>query len=103
MWQSLESKYQKCFDYCQSKIHHLEYYPLYAASNCADAIDTVRDILEWNDVRRVLYKGGDIERKLCQQLAIPSNNIEDYGAPKATSHDPLGELKEHHAFFCSRR
>ena len=102
-WRSLELKYRKSFEYCRRKIHNLEYYPLCAASNCADAIDTVRDILEWNDVRRVLYKGGDIERKLCQQLAIPSNNIVDYGALKATSHDPLGELKEHHAFLCSRR
>ena len=89
-WRSLELKYRKSFEYCRRKVHNLEYNPLCAASNCADAIDTVRDILEWNDVRRVLYKGGDIKRKLCQQLGIPSKNIEDYGAPKATSHDPWG-------------
>ena len=102
-WRSLELKYKKSFDYCRRNIHHLEYNPRCAASNCADAIDTVRDILEWNNVSRVLYKGGNIERKLCQQLGMPSKNIEDYGAPKATSHDPLGELKEHHAFLQSRR
>ncbi len=90
---------QKSFNYCRRKIHHLEYYRLYAAWNCADAINTVRDILEWNNIRRVLYKGGDIERKLCERLAVSSQNIEEFGARKASSHDPLDELREHHAFL----
>ncbi len=46
---------------------------------CVDAIHTVQNILEWNGVQRVLYKGGDVERKLCERLLISSKNIEELG------------------------
>ncbi len=66
----LELKYKKSFKYCRRKIHHLDYYPRWAALGCVDAINTVQDILEWNGVQRVLYKGGDVERKLCEWLNV---------------------------------
>ncbi len=48
------------------------------------------------------FKGGDIEPKLCEQLSIPSKNIDELGALKATSPGPFGELTEHYAFLHRR-
>ena len=95
----LDVKWQRTHHYCSRKIHHLGYYPKDGSFSCKESIQMIKDILEWNGVERVLYKGGDIERKICNQIGISSLNIEQFGAPKATSHDPLEELKEHYIYL----
>ncbi len=75
-------KYEKSFKYCRRKVHHLDFYPGCAAFDCVDAINTVQDILEWNGMQRVLYKEGDVERKLYKRLLVSSKNIEELEAPR---------------------
>ena len=45
-----------------------------------------------NDIELVFYKGGEIEKNLCEELDIESFNIEKFNLEKAYSHDPYVEI-----------
>ncbi len=55
-------------------------------------------MLDWNNVCQVLYKGGHIESKMWS-FWDAVKNIQGLWAAKATSLDPLGELREHYAIL----
>ncbi len=78
---------------------YLEYTPKGAAFECCYSTSIMQDIFQWNDVGLVYYKGGDVEREICKQLNMPLRNIEEFGAPEVTTHDPLEELKDHYKFL----
>ncbi len=90
----IKEKWQQAYKFCYYKIHHLKYLPTGAALKCAESPPIIKDILEWNGVGVVYYKGGHVERDFCREIGISSRNIEEFGAPRATSHDPLEELQE---------
>ncbi len=95
----IKHEHQESFKFCKWKIHHLQYQPGGAALKCVESPPIIKDILQWNGITMVFYKGGHIERDLCNKIGIASRNIEEFGAPKATSHDPLEELREHYIFL----
>ena len=41
-----------------------------------------------NDNEFVFYRGGEIEKNLCEKLDIQSFNIENFGVERVCSHDP---------------
>ena len=45
-----------------------------------------------NDIELVFYKGGEIEKKLCEELDIQSFNIENFNVEKVYSHNPYVEV-----------
>ncbi len=95
----LKPKWQRAYKWCFYNIHNLIYEPTGAALKCKESPPIIKDILTWNGITMVFYKGGQVERELCEQIGIASRNIEEFGAPRATSHDPLEELQEHYDFL----
>ena len=60
---------------------------------CYLALDMVRDFIEKYGIDVVLYKGGTIEKDLCEKLAVESYNVEILsGLKKVHSHDPATEV-----------
>ena len=50
-----------------------------------------------NGIELIFYKGGDIEKNLCQELDIQSYNIENFNIKKAYSHDPYEEVNYYYS------
>ena len=95
-YQDLEWKYQKSFRFCRAHIHKLSYNPEKRSSPCSTASEKIRNFITEKEIDIVFYKGGTIEKNLCEELLIPSMNIEDFGVTKAACHDPRFEV--HHYY-----
>ena len=91
-YEELERKYQKSFRFCRKHIHKLSYNPEKRSSPCSTASEKIRSFIAENEIDIVLYKGGCIEKHLCEELQIPSMNIEEFGVTKAACHDPRLEV-----------
>lgn len=95
-YRDIEIKYQAAFRYCRNHIHKLTYNPRFYTTWCETVIKVLKDFIEKNKIQFVLYKGGDIERNLCEEIGIPSYNIEALpGIEKAPNHDPEAEVRFH--------
>ena len=86
--------YQRSFRFCENHIHKLPYYPAHKyAPRCSKVLERINAFIVYNNIDVIFYKGGDIEKQLCQKLCIPSYNLEclpDLG--KVESHDPQTEV-----------
>ena len=92
-YRDIEAKYQRSFRYCQANIHKLRYDPMRYSPECRIVTTIVLNFINDNNIRYILYKGGTIERDLCDELHIPSYNIECRpGLIKANCHDPKKEI-----------
>ena len=93
LYEELERKYQRSFKYCYKHIHKLPYYPQEHSAPCSTALEKVDRFITDNGIELILFKGGIVERNLCQELAIPSFNIEFFRKlVKANSHEPSEEV-----------
>lgn len=91
----LDTKYRKSFLYCQKHIHMLDFSPSSPEYTCLDAPRIVKEFVERNELKVLLYKGGIIEKRLCTEIDVPSYNIEKLSVKKASSHQPCVEVKDY--------
>ena len=87
------------FTYCKNKIHGLNYYPPHFSKHCLEGASIIQRFLKENDIKLVLFKGGNIERDLCYKVGIECIDLETFGvekAPKALGHDPMREVTFYH-------
>ena len=93
----LERRYQRAFKYCRARIHQLTYFPDGPASPCSTAAEKLNKFVVDNDIGVILYKGGQVEKNLCDELDIDSFNIEffDKDLEKVYSHDPYVEVNNY--------
>ena len=97
-YQDLGPRYQRSFRFCRKHIHKLTYDPMeWPRIRCAEAVSKINEFLVYNDVEMILYKGGTIEKDLCEELCIKSMNIELLPEiKKVESHDPRLEVNWYH-------
>ena len=90
----LDKKYQRAFQYCQREIHKLPYCPEGPSSPCSTAAEKLNNFIVKNNIDLVFYKGGQIEKAVCDELHINSFNIENFESEleKVNSHDPYVEV-----------
>ena len=89
----LTFKDRRSFWYCYNHIHGLPFKPTTGGGKtCCDALAEIRTILAMNDCDMILYKGGDIEKRLGEKIGVETYNIERIGVTKADNHDPLQEV-----------
>ena len=92
-YKDLKNKYQRSFQYCKNNIHKLQYDPIRYSPECTTAASKVNTFIVYNNIDFILYKGGTIEKELCDQLCISSYNIDSFtDLEKAYSHDPRTEV-----------
>ena len=92
-YKDLETKYKRSFKFCQREIHKLTYNPKQYSPVCAAVLGNLNEFIVNNDIGFILYKGGTIEKDLCEELDIPSYNIECFPeVEKVHSHDPRTEV-----------
>ena len=87
------------FTYCKTKIHGLSYYPPRNSKHCLQGASIILRFLKENDVKLVLFKGGNIERDLCYRLGMECIDLATFGvekAPKDLGHDPVREVAFYH-------
>ena len=93
-YKQLDRKYKRAFDFCRKNIHKLTYEPDYFAPPCKIAGEIVKNFLTSNQIQYMLYKGGTIEKDLCNHIDVKSFNIECIqGITKANTHDPVEEVR----------
>jgi len=100
----IESKFQKSYRYCQKFIHKLPYYPQNRSLSCTSASSRLRQFVERNNITIIFYKGGHLEKDLCDEINVQSFNIERFNVPKINSHDPYTEVQGYWKFlqsFCT--
>ena len=98
LYKELEKKYQHSFKFCYKHIHRLPFYPQGRSSPCSTAIEKVDRFITNNGIDLILYKGGTVEKKFCQELDIPSFNIEFFnGLIKSNSHNPHEEVNNYYS------
>ena len=97
----LEHKYQKAFYYCRKKNHQLSYFPRNCPNRCKDVYEIVWKFAINNEIEIFAYKGGALERRICEAIGIDCFNIERVGAPKADSHAPREEVRIHYQWLKS--
>ena len=73
---TLERRYQRAFRYCQQEIHKLSYCPEGPSSPCSTAAEKLNKFIVDNEIDLVLYKGGIVEKNICDKLDIDSFDIE---------------------------
>ena len=88
-------KYRRSFEYCTRYIHKLPYYTLKMSGPCYTAPTELERFIKKNNVSLIFYKGGEMEKHLCEYIGVPSYNIELLGAPKVNSHNPRDEVVAH--------
>ena len=93
----LEDKYKRAFQYCRRHIHKLPYDPKCSSPHCTQSTTVLYEFIVKHNVKLVLYKGGQIEKELCDEINFPSFNIERLdGIHKADTHDPDVEVHFHY-------
>ena len=76
-YRELNIKYKKAFRYCQKLIHYLQYKPQKInAPLCIQAAFLIQEFVRMNNIDIILFKGGTIEQRLCNDAGVPSLNIE---------------------------
>ena len=97
-FKDLEKRYQRAFNFCQKRIHKLGYEPELFAPECSTAKNKINEFIFDNGIELILYKGGTIERDLCEgELFIPSLDIECFPIEKTQSHDPRTVVEHYHS------
>ena len=91
-YKDLEAKYQRAFRYSSHNIHHLNYHPWKFSPKCSQAIVKLNNFIVNNGINIIFYKGGTIERDMCDELDIPSYNIE-YFKDLEKVHSPKPRVK----------
>ena len=91
----LDDKYKKTYYYCKKKIHHLSYFPRNCTIQCKDVYQLVWNFATDNNIELFVYKGGCMEKRICDAIGIDCFNIERLGAPKVDSHVPREEVQFH--------
>ena len=91
----IERKYQRSYKFCRKHIHKLPYYPVKMSGPCLSAPIELERFIKQNKVNVVFYKGGQAEKILCDHIGVLSHNIENFGVPKANSHNPREEVIAH--------
>ena len=86
----------RAFLYCYKYIHKLPYYPQNDDLQCKDAKTMLMKFITDNNIKLIYYKGGCVEKKLCEEIGIESKNLEDFYIPKAQCHDPKEETHFYH-------
>ena len=74
-YRSMSKRNKRTFHYCKTHIHKLPYYPRVYASPCNTALDKIGRFIDENNIDFILYKGGEIENDLCDDIGISSYNI----------------------------
>ena len=91
--EDLSFKDRRSFWFCYYNIHGLSFKPTTGGGKmCCDAIAEIGKILATNNCDVILYKGGDIEKKLGEEIGVETFDIEKIGVGKANNHDPLQEV-----------
>ena len=75
-FKDLESRYKRSFLSCQRNVHRLSFSPDSYSPLCGNVLAEINNFIVCNGIQLVLYKGGTIKKDLCNQLCIPSINIE---------------------------
>ena len=89
----LELRFQKAFHYCRRNIHKLTYNPIHYSPECRTSSTVVQKIVADYSCDFILYKGGTVEKDLCERIGVQSYNIECLeGLRKATTHNPRDEV-----------
>ena len=83
-YQDLERRYQKSFRFCRAHIHKLSYNPDKRSSPCSTSLEKIKNYITENGMEIVMYKGGCVEKNLCEELQIASINIELFGVIKSS-------------------
>ena len=92
-FKELEPRYQRAFRFCRNHIHKLSYNPTTYSPLCSNVLPEITNFIANNDIELFLYKGGTIEKDLCEELCIASLNIECIPElEKIQSHDPRAEV-----------
>ena len=94
------------FKYCFYNVHKLSF----CAFNGVQCTQAARDVylfIKKHNIDFVFFKGGDLELDICQEINIPSFNLEKVGCKKVAkghprAHDPMYEVREHWKFVKSR-
>ena len=86
--------YQRSFRFCENYIHKLQYYPSDPyAPRCSKVLEKINEFIIYNSIDCIMYKGGTIEKQLCQKLCIPCYNLEYLSdLRKVESHNPQTEV-----------
>ena len=87
-WNDLSNRTKKQCQYLTRYIHRLPFgVPRGISTKRLDELNDI--VLEFyeqnkvNDMSKLAYKGGHLERDLLAQLGVPGVNLEHYGCPKA--------------------
>ena len=90
----LEVRFQRAFRYCKKNIHKLTYNPIHYSPECSTSSSVIKKIVTDIGCDFILYKGGTIEREICERIGVVSYNIECLdGLQKALTHDPIEEVR----------
>ena len=98
-YKSLSESERYTFGYSRKRFHRLTYQPFMSSLKCMDVAGVVKQYLYDNGIRKVYYKGGNLERDLCYEIDFDCENLEVIGVPKAPSdlhHDPRAEVSFYH-------
>ena len=95
----LDEKYRKAFIYCSRKIHKLPYYPQTLSSPCHSSGAVLRNFIERNNISIVFFKGGIMEKRLCEYIGMRYFNIEAFFVPKVPHHEPKEEVWMHFKYL----
>ena len=90
----LDEQFKKAFCFCRKNIHKLTYNPIYYSPQCRTALSVIQKIVTDFSCDFILYKGGTIERDICERIGVQSYNIECLGGlQKALTHNPREEVQ----------
>ena len=93
-FQDIPVPQKKSYTYCYYNVHGLKFYPSQRGSKkCYQAKEVLFQFIKKYGVDIIYYKGGQIERQLCNEIKCPSFNLEYISIPKAYSHNPREEVK----------
>ena len=93
-FRDLKMHYKKAYWFCQAHIHQLTYYPVRPSSPCSTVKEKLQNFITNNSIDLILYKDGQIEEKIANEIGIASFNIEHFAEDfeKAHSHDSYEEV-----------
>lgn len=91
----LNERYKKTYHFCRKNIHRLPYFPGNCAIQCKDVYAMVEKFVIDNGIELFVFKGGVLEKRICDAIGVDCFNIERLGAPKANSHVPREEVQFH--------
>ena len=93
-FRDLKMHYKKAYWFCQAHIHQLPYYPVRPSSPCSTVKEKLQNFITNNSIDLILYKDGQIEEKIANEIGIASFNIEHFveDFEEVHSHDPYEEV-----------